>query len=702
MRFDGNEHPPELTLSRFVDGVLAPDAHNDLVAHLEVCGHCRGIVEFFVELGRAARALEFRGNVMPDVADAVIRRRRAGERVDLSGASNGAGARPRRRLSGTIAAGLLLTLTGSAYLLLAPTAAATRGNVTFGSLPADPNSGLPVTYSPAYYLAAEDSLRLRVRVTTDTDASAHGTRGGELRVATLHRGSDGVFRGRLLTEDGDLLAVAAIEDFGAAMLDSNLGALWSTYIGDGDRPSLATLESHYRSLESYNPILAAEFARRLTVEDPDRPLGWALSVGAAPAPEHDSALTFHRVRLRDQVARARGTTDPSELHWLSLYAGRLGELAVRDSLVDELERLQPQHVAVQNRRVLEATREAAFGSRELVSQLERLWFASGRPSELLVHMGVQAAAAADLRDAVQSWIERARRHPAVDPRDVARAIEPYPRLADLRASLLRDRLGELEADDDLSRPLRASRTEYEAHRRAEIMDLRLEFAEALSASGDGAAATDLYRVTAKHGWRPKEIRPFVDLLLARGDTVAALPAIGLLVADPLLGQTLRNEFEGVIERRVEDIEAFAAEARAELTHRALTSVPRASKIRGDTRLKMSSGRETTARDFLSGHPAVLLLWDARFGSESDWLTSFVELAGRTRNAVPAAIVVSQPVEEPPSTGSVPFIVDDDRELAAQVRDFALPALVVLDPDLGAMTTLSDVADAFRLATILTW
>ena len=56
----------------------------------------------------------------------------------------------------------------------------------------------------------------------------------------------------------------------------------------------------------------------------------------------------------------------------------------------------------------------------------------------------------------------------------------------------------------------------------------------------------------------------------------------------------------------------------------------------------------------------------------------------------------------PGAGSVTTIVDDRRELAAQVRDFALPAVVVLDAELGAMTALSDVSDGFRLATILTW
>jgi anti-sigma factor RsiW len=74
-------HPEGLALSRFADADLPARRRNEVARHLDACGSCRVIVEQYREIRACVR--ELTDPEPPDVADAVLRRRAAGERIEL-------------------------------------------------------------------------------------------------------------------------------------------------------------------------------------------------------------------------------------------------------------------------------------------------------------------------------------------------------------------------------------------------------------------------------------------------------------------------------------------------------------------------------------------------------------------------------------------------------------------------------------------
>ncbi|MFW6089084.1 MAG: zf-HC2 domain-containing protein, partial [Gemmatimonadota bacterium] len=441
----GRRHPTKLTLSRYSDGDLSARRSRRVGRHVERCAECREYVGFIRELGTVARQLDsprVRELVDADIRRELRGRRDRGERTPAD----------RMRSLESLVVVAALVLVGGGYLLFAPSATATRGELSFGSVESAVEEGrgaAPVEYSPAYYLAGEDSLRLRVEVTRDAGGDL-GPR-VETRTTTLRRGRGGEFRGSLPIEQGDLFAAGAVEDFEGAHLDTNAGRLWPLHVAlDRGRPSLAALEAHYRSLESYNWVLAIDWAERLAAERPHDPLAWTvlywnLSRGAG-ADTSGATRNAHRARLDELIERA-GPGDLEALPWLVRYAGALGADRLRDSLLAELDRRDPEHPAVLDRRVLDAATEAPFGSRELVDRFEELWRATPQGTELLVHFGVQSAAAAGESAALDAWIERGLRHPDVDLEELLAGVEPFDPGGARRAKILRARLAELAAAD---------------------------------------------------------------------------------------------------------------------------------------------------------------------------------------------------------------------------------------------------------------
>ena len=703
-----SDHPPDFSLSQYVDGKLDASRHEEVARHIEACDRCRAEVRFFEELREATRRLDFEHLSPPDVADAVIRRRRAGERGQPASVVARGAAPPRHRYTGVAAAALAFVAVLSAYLLLAPTATATRGELSFGAVPDVPGA-VPVDYQPAYYLADEDSLRLRARVYAAFGAG-QGGREGTIREVTLRRGGNGRFTGRLPLQAGDVFAVAAVEDFEGVDLDTNFGRLWELHVAlEGGEPSFAALESHYRTLEAYNPVLAREWAELITEKYPDGPLGWALSYRNLLAlevdPVRNSGRAFHREKLAELVRAAGAGAGPSELWWLSLYAGYLDEAALVDSLLGELADREPDHPAILNRRVLEAMQEFEFGTPELVARLEELWSGHDRASEFLIHAGVQAAAAGRERTA-RTWLDRGLQHGGIDPLDLAVEITPYPRLADERARLLRLRLAELESQGEKGRSLRNSVPEHVTDRRNNILRLRVALADALMDAGEEATAAQIYEETADWIWRAEDVGPYVKFLLARGDTAAAMPTLGLLAADPIDGDRALATYSEMIDLRTDDVESFIDRSRTELARRILASLPAGPKLRNDTRVSLSSGEEMTAREYFADRPTVLLFWDARLDRGLSGLDTFEELASRKWvEGIRSAVVLWRPFDSGTitvDTDRLQVLVDSEQELRRQVRDFAVPIFAVVDPQLAVVATTVDAAVALRIAKSLTW
>jgi len=698
----GRRHPTKFTLSRYSDGDLSARRSRRVGRHVERCAECREYVRFTRELGTVARQLDsprIRELVNADIRRESRGRRARGERTPADRV---------RSLESMIVVAALILVTGG-YLLFAPSVSATRGELRFGSVGAGSGAATSVVYSPASYLADEDSLRLRAEVTRD--AGGDLGRRVETRTVTLHRGRGGKFRGALPIEEGDLFAAAAVEDFEGARLDTNAGRLWPLHVArEGGRPSLAALESHYRSLETYNWVLAVEWAERLATERPEEPLGWAvlhwsLSRGAG-ADTLDAAREMHRNRLDELIRSAGPDPDLDVLPWLARYAGELGADRLRDSLLAELARRDPRHTAVLDRRVLEVAAEVPVGSPALVDRFEELWAASGRGTEMHVYFGAQAAGAAGREAALDVWIDRALRHPAVDLENLLADVEPFDPGGARRARILRARLAEIEAAGPDDRPLRMTAQAYEDHRRATVLRLNIALAGALADAGDEAAALALYREAAGRAWRPEDVRPYVDFLLARGDTAGALPGIGLLIADPVSGDSARTAYAVTLAGAVSDDAAFLAESRAELRRRVLAAVSLGRKLRGDTRLASADGEPIAAADYFSGRTSVVLLWDARFTGESRWLTAFKALASRelAEEGELRALIVVPPTSdddlEALGAGGLAVAIDAQGDLAAQLDGRALPGFAVVAPSLQIVADLPDAATAFRVAKLL--
>jgi hypothetical protein len=737
----GRRHPTQLSLSRFADGDLVPHRLRRIGRHVQRCETCREYVRFINELGDVAR--ELKRDDMPDVsalADAVIRRRRAGERGPEVGIvpewANGdeEAATPRRRragrapagsrrFAGAIAAGLALVAATSAYLLLAPSAAATRGELSFGPIPpAGPAATIPIEYEPAYYLAEEDSLRLRVEVGRPPEPEVGGHRSVVRRTVTLHRDDDGKFRGYLPLEEGDLSAVAAVEDFDAVDLDTNSGRLWELYLAfDNGEPTLAALESRYRTLERYNLVMAIEWADSLAEAEPHNPLGLTIQYmylsNAAPEPVPDSVRELHRNRLAELIrgtgARAGGGAgslsadlEVDELKWLATYARMVGEMGAHDSLMGEVARRASDHPMVTDRRALAVLEETGSDLRRRLARLEHLWAALDHPTPLIVYLGTRAAAAVGDVDALESWLDRGRRHPGVRTPDLLGRLEGYDELAAQRLRLLQAAIAELKLEAD-ERPLRTSALEHEADLRRRALEVDLALADALVATGDTAVAARVYERAIEHAWRAEDIRPYVDFLLARGDTAAALPLVGIVAADPLYGDSALAEFAEIIGATTDDVGSFVEQSRRELARRMHATLPDRRRIRGDVLLGPLGSDDVEARTYLADRPTVLLVWSPRLRDTSGQLAEFEELAKgeKMAEAVRAALMV--PIEDNQRVATLdavdfPVLLDPTGQLTAQVPGWELRSYLVVDQNLAIAATVLDGPTAFRIAKVLTW
>ena len=718
----GRRHPTPLTLSRFADGDLPPGLHQRIGRHVGRCSECGEYVRFVHELGAVARKLD-RPAVTAMTGEGVRRRR-----IDRTPAD-------RRRFAELVAAGVALVVVMGGYLLFAPSVSATRGKLSFGALEspaigaegvdeADDARGavsaVPVSYSPAYYLADEDSLRLRAEVTRPGDG---GSPRRTVREVTLRKVRGGGFTGRLRLEPGDVFTLAAVEEFGGAEIDTNSGRLWELYPARAEGaegaegkesaeggPGLVALEAHYRALEAYNWVLAVDWADSVARERPDDLFArvarlWSLAAGGRAGPP-DSVLEVERARLGTLLRRHGESPEPEALRWLAAYARQLGEPALHDSLLDELARVAPRHPAVIDRQVAQAVAEHGIGTPALLDRLDELWRASDGGTPLLVHMGVQTAASAGREPAFDAWIERGLRHPAVDPENLLDDVTPFDPNGSRRILILRARLAALEAREADPRPLRLTAAAFESRRRAELVRLRIALARALSDAGDDGAAAELYRATVDEAWRPEDVRPRVDFLLARGDTAAALPGIGMLIADPVGGDSALVAYGAVVAAAGERAATLAAAGRAELRKRAFAALPVGRKLRHETRLGSPDGDEFTAGDYFSGAPTVLLLWDPQLTPGSRWLTAFKALAaaeaargGEVRTAIVVPPAASEDLEAL-ATGGLPVVVDRDLDLVAQLGVPAVPSLVAVGGGLEAVIDPPDAAAAFRVARLL--
>ena len=698
-------HPRALTLSRYVDGDLSSKARRRTEEHLGRCPKCRETVDFIRELGEAAR--EQSGAGVPDVADEVIRRGAQGERVVLE--------TPRRNRAlgpGTlqaVAAIVLLVLGGAALILtLAPSASASRSELTFDPDEPTPGELIQVEYSPAFYLSDYDSLRLRARARKAVSPFPRGGVIGELRLATLHRNPNGTFSGRIRLERDDEFLAAAVEDFEAQNVDTNFGQLWELLVRTDDgSPSVAALEGRYRTLEPYNWILASAWAEEVTERWPDSPFGWALlyfhisRTRTEPLP--DSVMTFHRAKLAALVeAQEAGDEEPDDLAWLATYARFLGDTRLQDQLLDRLAELDPNRREVIDRHVEGVFSEPGQDPRVLLNLLEGIWATSDRSNELLVRVALGTAVSVKDVNAARIWLTRAREVEGITTPQLLNITEPLVKLAPLRAEILRAELASLESATGVMRPLRSTREEYEGDLRSASLQTRVALASTLVDAGELAAATAVADDVLAMVWKPQDVQPVVNLFLAANDTTTAIRLIGMLVADPIEGPDALQAYGPVLTAAGVDSAALLETASDELTVRVLSSLSSTRYLPDGIAVSFSDGTEMTAGDYFRGRPTVLLMWRTDVGRAVETLDNFEALAAepwvadRIRTTVISAPPEAANLEELKRRAS-PVILDGGYELTESLRAFGAPTYVVLDSDRRIVATVREASTAFRIA-----
>ncbi len=698
-------HPRALTLSRYVDGDLSSKARRRVQEHLGRCPRCRETVEFIRELGEAAR--EHSGVGVPDVADEVIRRRAQGERVVLE--------TPRKsRAMGPgalrmVAAIVLLVLGGAAaFLTLAPSASASRSELTFDPDEPTPGESIEIEYSPAYYLSDQDSLRLRVRARKANSPFPRGGVIGELRVATLQRTPDGTFSGRIRLEPDDEFLAAAVEDFEARNIDTNFGQLWELLVRTDDgSPSVAALEGRYRTLEPYNWILASAWAEEVTRRWPESPFGWALlyfhvsRTRTEPLP--DSVMAFHRAKLAALVeAQEAGDEEPDDLAWLATYARFLGDTRLQDQLLDRLAELDPNRREVIDRRAAEVFSEPGQDPRVLLNLLEGIWATSDRSNELLVRVALGTAVSVKDVNAARIWLARARKVEGITTKQLLDITEPLVELANSRAEILRAELHSLESATDELRPLRSTHDQHEGDLRSVLLQTRIALARTLVDAGELAAATAVTKDVLEAVWRPRDVQPVIDLLLAASDTTRAIRLIGMLVADPIEGPDAFQAYGSVLNAAGVDSAALLETASDELTERVLSSLGSSRILPDGITVSFIDGSTTTAGDYFRGRPTVLLMWRTDVGRAVETLDHFESLAAEpwVADRIRAVVLCAGPETadlEELKRRVTPVILDREYELTESLRAFGAPTYVVLDSERRILATGREASTAFRIA-----
>lgn len=691
-------------MSLYVDGELSV-AHQGLVReHIDLCARCTNEVEFIEALADGARRVSPAHT--PDVANEVIRRRLEGERVVLHTADH------RTRFASApvraAAAALIFIAATSAYLLLAPSASASRGHLKFD--PDAPSAGesIRVTYSPAFYLAEHDSLRLRARARQADSPFPRGGLIGELRISTLRKNAEGEFTGFIQLEPGDVFVAAAVEDFEARDVDTNFGKLWEILVveDDGD-PSIAALDSRYRVLEPYNWVMASAWAEEVTERWPESPFGWTLlywhDSGLRALEEQDSLRAFHRGKLAELVA----STDPDDgakIALLSMYARLLDQDSLEASLIDQLARLDDSHQRVVDRRTSQALEASGDDPDDLLDRLEGLWRTKSRLSEFPVLLALQTAISVADVDAARRWMERAAATPEVSPGQVLRVTKPLDLLAPERIVLLKEELSRLGGASDEYRSLRRSATQHAVAVQEATSSLSIELAIAYADLGDLQLASRQLARFSDQIWRPTDLQLTIDFHLAAGDTISALDWIGLLVVDPIDGAEKFDSYSDILVLHIAELQAFLARSREALASRITKSLTLTVQLSPRTELLIAGDTRRWAGEFFEGRPTVLLLIDGiRAGTTS--IADFERIRNKPQlvNRVRALVVVSGTRDldsGSPTSTSLPLVIDEHYDLVQDLRVFGTPVYVVLDAHRNVVADLRDPATAFRIAHAL--
>ncbi len=644
-------HPRFVTLSRFEEGSLSPSRRRRIAAHLAGCIRCRAIVGDLRRMREHTRTLPV-PSLSGDTWESVVRRRAAGDRVILPIAEPSP-TRPSRRATPAIAAAAIAAVLALATALL-PTTELEAEASELQLSPERPRAGeeILVTYRATAKLDGSDRLVLRAQLSGPSRALL--PRYGE--VAVLTRTGGRTFRGSFRLPDSILFAAFAVESPDGESVDYDPVG-WNLVVhGSDGRPLLAGLARELEHQEQWSADRAMGTAREMVYLYPDSLVSWWRLYGQETSrsgvAERDSVATIHRNRLpvlEGHLVASRLT--PDRMASLIFYAEALGDTTTARRWRERLIADYPDDPSAIQQRVFVISRTYREDLPARLAALEDLWTEVGSASEQLPFTAFQTAQRSGDAEMLLRWGSRLEeREPALAAM-VAVTFVQAPALRDaaiVRARQQVHRFAESRSEDrPLSHTVADQQREY---RKAQGFYLG-QLGRLLLAQNYVAAGIDSLQKAMETVWDVDLFRTIAEIKLAQGDTLAALPVLARIAADPSTGESLADSvrarvgtyFDG--ERWADAVKAGREEMGAHIWDQA-TNRP----MRGPVRLLDGDGR---ARElaFAGSEPVLVAFW--------------------SRYCTPSAVQLDrlQSISEDLRRRGVPVIAITDEAPSAELRAF---------------------------------
>ncbi|NIP80971.1 MAG: hypothetical protein GWM90_17845, partial [Gemmatimonadetes bacterium] len=392
-----------------------------------------------------------------------------------------------------------------------------------------PGEVLRVEYTGGELFADQSVLRLRGRYYTPDD------RRGSITEHTLRRDGE-VFRGAVALPDSVRFAVFAVEDLEGRRLDSNRGELWEILVHEkGGRPTADALAAGVMHYARTDPGRAARAAAALTARYPDEPRSWALRV-TTDLDLLDSGTgleDYARHQERFQRRLKRGWTPTAEQRaWLALMTLALDDDAAADAWLRGVGTDPGASRVIHEARAIQAVRQNGHRTGRLLAALDSLWTEAGVPIPAASDLGWKLALMMKSEEAAERWLPRYRR--GLDWYYPARVV---PELADAFGPAYALRWG-LEnrtriAGSQAVRPLTMTTPRHERLRRRDQQRVLASLALLARSVGEMETARTLALEALDLAWCTQALSDVGQVLLAAGDSSAALEAFARAAADPV-------------------------------------------------------------------------------------------------------------------------------------------------------------------------
>jgi peroxiredoxin len=702
-------HPRFRTLSRYMDADLSPPARSRVARHLASCPRCRATLTSLRALGTAAAGLPA-PSPPADMAERILARRAAGERVILPHDRAPAHAPARRGMAA--AAAVVFALLAGALLFLGTEELQAEGS-ELRFFPGIPVLGAEVSveYRAASALAGEERLVLRARLRRPHDED-YDARVRYTRLTELERVGRGVYRGRFQLPDSVVYGVFAVENLDGSQVDSNGRRFWELLVHEPDgRPAFFALIQKIADLMGRDYEQAYHVSRSLGELYPERPYSWTsrriFRSMLAIADTAEDRRDVERFRALSQSIAVRPQADPHDLAYLYLFAELLEDDS-RDAWKARLFREHPRYPAAVLLRAQDLNDRFRSEPARLLEEADRLWDEAGPTHEALGFIGLPSAIRSGDPVAIRRWAER---YPRVIPNseaDVAMRLLRVPAMRQEGMELLRRRIDDLAAVPESQRRLENTREAQRVADRQALAALQTTLARELIADGRVQEGGEVLDRAAAAAWSPDIFRQGAELQLQLGDTLRALRLLARTSVDPATDRMFQDTVASRFGSRFvpDEWQALLHEARREM-HSRVSAGATARRLRAPVGLTDLAGVEHTLPTAAGGEVTVVAFWSRYCEPSLRQLPELQRLHARLREHGIRLLAVTQ---EAPSAELRAFLAerelelpvhsDSGREASRAFNQWATPSYFVLDRSGAIRFEYSRLDDVLRQAVVL--